>query len=58
MAQTVSRKRLTAEAWVQSQASSCGICGGQSGVGSTFLSPVSIIRLVLLVHYFVNDRSY
>ena len=39
MAETISRRRLTAEAWVQSQASLCGICGGQSGVGRTSLSP-------------------
>jgi len=31
MIQAVSRQPVTAEAWVSSQASPCGICGGQSG---------------------------
>jgi hypothetical protein len=38
MAQAVSRRPLTAEAWVRSWVSACGISGGQSGTG-TGLSP-------------------
>jgi hypothetical protein len=40
MAQVVSRRPLTAEAWVRAQVNSCGICGGQSGTGTGF-SPSS-----------------
>jgi hypothetical protein len=36
MAQAVSRRPLTAEAWVQSRFSPCGVCGGQSGTGTGF----------------------
>jgi hypothetical protein len=45
---------LTAEGLVQSQASACEICGGESGTVhcdrclSTFACPLSIIALVLL----------
>ena len=41
VAQAISRRPLPAEAWVQFQASPCGICGGQSGIGTGFLSSVS-----------------
>ena len=36
MAQTVSRRLITTEAWVRFQVSPCGICGGQSGTGIDF----------------------
>jgi hypothetical protein len=36
MAQAVSHRILTVEARVQSQASQCGVCGGQSGSGTGF----------------------
>jgi hypothetical protein len=36
IAQAVSRRPSTAEAVVRSQASPCGICGGQSGTGTGF----------------------
>jgi hypothetical protein len=42
MAQTVSRRPPTAEAWVLSRLSPCGICGGQSGTGTGF-SPSSSV---------------
>jgi hypothetical protein len=41
-AQVVSRRPLTAEAWVRAPVSLCGICGGQSGTGTGF-SPSSSI---------------
>jgi hypothetical protein len=39
MAQAVSRRPLTAEARVRSRVSPYGICGRQSGTGTTGLSP-------------------
>jgi hypothetical protein len=39
MAQVVSCWPLTTQAWVHTHVSSCGICGGQSGTGTGFLSP-------------------
>ena len=42
LAQVVSCQPLTAEAWVHSQASLCGICGGQSGIGTGF-SPNTVV---------------
>jgi hypothetical protein len=53
MAQAVSRRHLTAEAWFRSRVSPCGICGGQSGTGTGFFpqelrfSPVNFIQPVL-----------
>jgi hypothetical protein len=42
MAQAVSRRPPTSEAWVRSRVSPCGICGGQSGTGTGF-SPISSV---------------
>jgi hypothetical protein len=42
MAQAVSRRPPTAEAWVRSLVSPRGICGGQSGTGTGF-SPSSSV---------------
>jgi hypothetical protein len=36
MSQVLSRRNLTAEACVQSQAIPCGICGGKSGIGTGY----------------------
>jgi hypothetical protein len=36
MAQAVRRRPFTAETWVLSRASPCGIFGGQSGTGTGF----------------------
>jgi hypothetical protein len=48
MAQVVSRRPLTAEAWVRAGVSPYGICGGQVALGQVFLPvlrfyPVNII---------------
>jgi hypothetical protein len=52
MAQEVSRRPPTAEAWVRSRVSLCGICGGQSGTGTGLprvirFSPVNFVPPVL-----------
>ena len=36
MAQAVSRRPPTAEARIRSRVGPCGICGGQSGIGTDF----------------------
>jgi Flp pilus assembly protein, ATPase CpaE len=51
----VSCQPLTAEAGLQSQAISCGICGGHSGTGTDFflhnlVYPLSIISPVCIIH--------
>jgi hypothetical protein len=52
MAQTVSRRLLTAEAWVRSQVIPCGICGGQGGTGTDFyiITPVHPLTTVPLLY--------
>jgi hypothetical protein len=42
MAQAVSRRPTTAEARVLSRVSQCGICGGQSGIGTGFSPCTSV----------------
>jgi hypothetical protein len=42
MAQAVSRRPLTAETWVRSRGSLCGICGGQIGTGAGFSASTSV----------------
>jgi hypothetical protein len=42
MAQVVSHQPLTTDTRVQSQGSQCGICGGQSGTGTSFSPSTSI----------------
>jgi hypothetical protein len=53
MGEAVSRRPSTAEIGFRFLASSCGICGGQSGTGtgfyqSTWFSPVNFIPSVFL----------
>jgi hypothetical protein len=45
MAQVVSRRPLTAEAWVRARVNPCGICGGQSGTGTGFSQSSSVFPL-------------
>jgi hypothetical protein len=42
MAQAVSRRPLTVEAWVRSRICPCGICGRQSGTGKGFSPSTSV----------------
>jgi hypothetical protein len=42
MAQAVSRRSLSAEAWVRSRVNPCVICGGESDTGTSF-SPGSSV---------------
>jgi hypothetical protein len=42
MTQVVSHQPVNVEAWAQSLASSCGICGGQSGTGMSFSPNTSV----------------
>jgi hypothetical protein len=43
IAQAVSWWYLTIQAWVQSQVSSCKICGGQSGIGTGCCPSTSVL---------------
>jgi hypothetical protein len=43
MAQVVSRRPLTMEAWVRARVNPCGICGGQSGTGTGFSPSSSVL---------------
>jgi len=66
MAQTVSRRPLTAESRFRSLGIPCEICGGQNGTGTVFspntsVPPVSIIPPVrqtfLHIHIALNRRT-
>jgi hypothetical protein len=50
MAQAVSRWPLIAEARVRGRSSSCGICGGQSGTGTSFSQCSSVSSVVTFHH--------
>jgi hypothetical protein len=50
MAQAVSRRPPTAEAWVRSRVSPCGICGGQSGTGTGFSPEYFVFPLSISFH--------
>jgi hypothetical protein len=47
MLQAIRRRRLTAEDRFQSQASPCGIYGGQSDTGTDFLPRTSVFFLLM-----------
>jgi hypothetical protein len=42
VAQVVSRRSLSAEAWVRARVNPCGIRGGQSGTGTGFSTSSSV----------------
>jgi hypothetical protein len=42
MAEAVSRRPPTADAWIRSRVSPCGICGGRSGTGTGFPLSTSV----------------
>ena len=54
---TVLRPTVTVKGEVQSQAKQCGLCGGQSGMGTGF-SLSTTVFLSLLFHHSVNIYSY
>lgn len=63
MAQAVSRRSFTVEAWVRSQASPCEICGRHSGTGTGFFRvfsfpPVSIILTMHRAHIHLSPTLY
>jgi hypothetical protein len=43
IARAVSRRLLTSKAWVRTQGSQCGICGGRSGTGTGFSPNPSVL---------------
>ena len=47
MAQAVSPQPTTVEAWLQSQTSPCGICGGQRALGQIFLPVVQFSHIIV-----------
>jgi hypothetical protein len=47
MAQTVICQPLPMKAWVQSQVSLCGLCGGQGGTGTNFIHNCFVFLSVL-----------
>jgi hypothetical protein len=63
MAQAVSLRSLTAEAWFRDGVNPCGICCGQSGSGTGFLrglqsSPVRIIiQCFSMLLYHLEDEQ-
>jgi hypothetical protein len=59
MAHAVSHRPLTAEAWVQSHASPCEICGVQSVIGTTFsLDYVGFPLSVLFHQCFIRTNTF
>jgi hypothetical protein len=50
MAQVVSRRLFTAEAWVRFRVSPCGICDGQSGTGTGFSCEFFGFPLSISIH--------
>lgn len=63
MPQAVSRLPPAAKAWVQSQATECGVCGGKDRIGkgffpSTFGFPPGQDYFINIPHYFTYLQYY
>lgn len=63
MAYAVSRQSLTSESRFRSNASPCGICGGENGMGQVFVRVFrfSLVRIhisVLCTHTVICHRCY
>jgi hypothetical protein len=53
--QVISRRLPTAASRVRSQVKSCGICGGQSGIGAGFLCQFPVLILLAALYSFIVD---
>jgi hypothetical protein len=57
MAQVVSRRPPTAEARVRARVNPCGICGGQSGTGTSFSPSSSVFPCQYQTHIIWEMRN-
>jgi hypothetical protein len=57
MAEVVSRRPLTVEAWVRALLNPCGICGGQSGAGTGF-SLSSLVFPLSIYHSTITLQTH
>jgi hypothetical protein len=60
--QAVNRRPLTAEPQVRARVSACGVCGGQSGIGTVFPPSSSVFPSMLfhrgsILMYHLRDKQ-